>query len=105
MTVFEVAVDDTDCDDDVEEEGVNRDTEGIRPLPLTLDFDDFELGLGDRGVAVWVELLDSEEIEGAGEAVRDESAERGGMGDWAARMDCARDSAWLRRLRSESVMR
>ena len=78
VTVFEVVVDDTDCEEDeeeTEEDGVNVGTDGT--LPFAFPFVDFALGRGDSGVAVCVELLDSEDMEGAGDAVRDDSADSG----------------------------
>ena len=75
VTVLEVATEDTDCDDaESEGEGVSRVMAG------TCAFS-FPLGRGDRGVAVCVEVLDSEETErdGEGDTERDDDADSGSI--------------------------
>lgn len=78
VTVLDVAIDEMDCEEvEGEGEGVKRVIAGTRALPFP--FGRVELRRGDRGVAVRVELLDSEEAEsdGDGEPERDEDTEDG----------------------------
>lgn len=75
-----MATDETDCEEaEADEEGVKRVMECKRVFPFPLGRAEFRRG--ERGVAVCVELLDSEEAErdGEGDTEREEVAEGGAI--------------------------